>query len=145
MIARDVTGFHTSFSIRKSGNFLHILGRFHDQLGEKEKDPPNFKKKISGNGAPKLQISVPGRGQTCPDKLAPNLGHESHGNHEMKFRKQPPFKKLQFQYLRKPHTGEIKVSTSTLAALFSKMTLTGERIAMVDMVLLVFPAFPYLP
>ena len=42
-------------------------------------------------------------------------------------------------------SGEIKVSTSTVAALFSKMVLTGQRIAMVDMVLLVFPAFPYLP
>ena len=41
--------------------------------------------------------------------------------------------------------GEIKVSTSTVAALFSKMALTGQRIAMVDMVFLVFTAFPYLP
>ena len=41
--------------------------------------------------------------------------------------------------------GKMKVSTSTVAALFSKMALTGQRIAMVDMVLLVFPAFPYLP
>ena len=37
--------------------------------------------------------------------------------------------------------GEIKVSTSTVAALFSKMALTGQRIAMVDMVLLVFQHF----
>ena len=35
-------------------------------------------------------------------------------------------------------TGEIKVSTSTVAALFSKMALTGQRIAMEDTVLLVF-------
>ena len=41
--------------------------------------------------------------------------------------------------------GEMKVTTSTVAALFSKMALTGQRIAMVDMVLLVFPAFPHLP
>ena len=40
-----------------------------------------------------------------------------------------------------PTSGEIKVSTSTIAALFSKMALTSERIAMVDMVLLVFSAF----
>ena len=33
---------------------------------------------------------------------------------------------------------ENKVSTSTVAALFSKMALTGQRIAMVDMVLLGF-------
>ena len=39
------------------------------------------------------------------------------------------------------HTGEIKVSTSTVAALFSKMALTGQRIAMVDMVLLFFQLF----
>ena len=34
--------------------------------------------------------------------------------------------------------GDLKVSTSTVAALFSRMALTGQRIAMVDMVLLVF-------
>ena len=39
----------------------------------------------------------------------------------------------------------MKVSTSTIAALFSKMAVRGQRIAMVDMVLLVFPALPYLP
>ena len=41
--------------------------------------------------------------------------------------------------------GGIKASTSTVAALFSKTALTGQRIAMVDMVFLVFTAFPYLP
>ena len=42
---------------------------------------------------------------------------------------------------RAPRTGETKVSTSTVAALFSKMALTGQRIAMVDMVFwLVFPS-----
>ena len=46
---------------------------------------------------------------------------------------------------RGPRQGEFKVSASTVAALFSKMALTGQRIAMVDMVLLVFTAFPYLP
>ena len=44
-----------------------------------------------------------------------------------------------------PGAGEIKVSTSTVAALFSKMALTGQRIAVVDMVLLVFPANSHLP
>ena len=38
-----------------------------------------------------------------------------------------------------------KLSTSTVAALFSKMALTGQRIAMVDMVFLVLTACPYLP
>ena len=42
-------------------------------------------------------------------------------------------------------TGKRKLSTSTVAALFSKMALTGQSIAMVDMVFLVFTAFPYLP
>ena len=42
-------------------------------------------------------------------------------------------------------SGETKLSTSTVAALFSKMALTGRRIAMVDMVFLVFTAFSYLP
>ena len=41
--------------------------------------------------------------------------------------------------------GETKLPTSTVAALFSKMALTGQRIAMVDMVFLAFAAFPYLP
>ena len=41
--------------------------------------------------------------------------------------------------------GEIKVSTSTVEALFLKMALTGQRIAIVDMAFLVFTAFPYLP
>ena len=41
--------------------------------------------------------------------------------------------------------GEIKAFTSTVAALFSKMALTGQSIAMVDMVLLVLLlAFPCL-
>ena len=38
-------------------------------------------------------------------------------------------------------SGEIKVSTSTVAALCSKMALTGQRIAMVDMVFLVVQHF----
>ena len=41
-------------------------------------------------------------------------------------------------------TGKMKVSISTVAALFSRTAMTGQRIAMVDMVVLVLPAFPYL-
>ena len=41
--------------------------------------------------------------------------------------------------------GETKLSTSTIAALFSKMAEAGQRIAMVDMVVLVFTASPHLP
>ena len=41
MTARDVTGFYASFSARKSGNFLQILGDFlaklHSEAGEKGK------------------------------------------------------------------------------------------------------------
>ena len=37
--------------------------------------------------------------------------------------------------------GEIKVSTSTVAALVSKMALTGHRNATADMVLLVFHVY----
>ena len=36
-----------------------------------------------------------------------------------------------------PPIGERKASTSTVAALFSKLVLTGQKIAMVDIVLLV--------
>ena len=35
MTARDVTGFHAFFSARKSGNFLHILGRFPYSIAQK--------------------------------------------------------------------------------------------------------------
>ena len=38
---------------------------------------------------------------------------------------------LRWPFLEDP-AGEIKASTSTVAALFSKMALTGQRIAMVD-------------
>ena len=59
-------------------------------------------------------------------------------NQEKVFLAETPFAKT-------PFSGKLKVSTSTVAALFSKMALTGQRIAMVDMLWLVFPAFPYLP
>ena len=38
-----------------------------------------------------------------------------------------------------------EVPTSTVAALFSKTALTGQKTAMVDMIVLVFPASSYLP
>ena len=45
-------------------------------------------------------------------------------------------------FLERRFFGEIKVSTSTVAALFSKMALTDQRIvAMVGTVLLVLPDF----
>ena len=49
-----------------------------------------------------------------------------------------------FQHLARPVTGEIKVSTSTVADLFSKMALTGERIGRYAFASF-FSAFPYLP
>ena len=51
--------------------------------------------------------------------------------------------RVNYVCFKKDGTGEMKVSTTTVAALFSRMALTGQRLAMVDMVLLVFPAFPY--
>ena len=76
--ARDVTGFYALFSARKSGDFLHVLGCFSYQIAHKilEKQGKihwrKFKKS-SGDGAPKLQISVPYRGQTCPEKICTNF------------------------------------------------------------------------
>ena len=53
-----------------------------------------------------------------------------------------PFGKLTFWPGNRAHfAGEMKVSTSTVAALFPKMALTGQRIAMVDMVFLNFQHF----
>ena len=40
---------------------------------------------------------------------------------------------LRFGHLRHIGTGEMKASTSTVAALFSKVALTGQIIAVVDM------------
>ena len=63
MTARDVTRVCAFFSARKSGIFLHILGRFltklHSKPGEREKIHWRKFKKSSGDSAPKLQISVP--------------------------------------------------------------------------------------
>ena len=50
---------------------------------------------------------------------------------------------LRSGFVHEAQTRARNVSTSTVAALLSKMALTGQRIAMVDMVLLVFPAFSY--
>ena len=73
MTARDMTGFCASFSARKSGHFLHIWGEFltevHSAPGKKGTNIHCREfKKSNGDGAPKLQISLPCRGQTCPDK-----------------------------------------------------------------------------
>ena len=73
--SRDVTGFYAYFSARKSGNFLHILGRFPYQITQKtwrkgKKSTGENSKKSSGGGAPKLQISVPCRGRTFPESFS---------------------------------------------------------------------------
>ena len=82
MIATTVTGFCTFSSAWKSGNFLHILGPFHykytklhSKPGEKGKQSNGENsKKSSAETSPKLQISVPCRGRTCPD----NRGRKAH-------------------------------------------------------------------
>ena len=72
MTTTDVIGFYAFFlSARKSGNFLHILGAnsllsYTVNLEKKEKIHWRKFKKSSGDIAPKLQISVPCRGRTCP-------------------------------------------------------------------------------
>ena len=63
-------------STRKSGNFFHILGRcpfnlkLHRKPGEKGQESTGKKKKSNGDGALKLQISVPCRGRTRPDQCS---------------------------------------------------------------------------
>ena len=60
-------------------------------------------------------------------------------------RRRPPSRQPLFERVRALHEGRgNKLSTSTVAALFSKMALTSQRIAMVDVVFLVFTAFPYI-
>ena len=58
--------------VRKSSNFLYIWGDFlatwHSKPGEKGQKIHQRKfKKSSRDGAPRLQISVPCRGRTCPE------------------------------------------------------------------------------
>ena len=76
MTARDVTG-SSFFSDRKSGNVVHVLGRFPHLITQKTwkkkgKDALEKIGKMQWDGAPKLQISVPCRGRTCLD----NHNHE---------------------------------------------------------------------
>ena len=61
--ARDVTGFYAFFSAWKSGNFLRVLGPFSliDYTEKGKRSTGEDSKKSSGDGAPKLQISVPCR------------------------------------------------------------------------------------
>ena len=70
--ARDVTGFYAIFSARKSAIFSTFRGDFlaklHRKPGEKGKIHWREFKKISGDGAPKSQISVPCHGRTPPEK-----------------------------------------------------------------------------
>ena len=52
MTARDVTGFCALFSARKSGDFLHILGRFPNQIAQKTR---RHRKKIHWRKFKKIQ------------------------------------------------------------------------------------------
>ena len=71
--ATFMTGFCGFFCARISRNFHHIPGRFPnkiptDNLEKKESSTGENSRKSSGDSAPKLQISVPCRGQTRPDR-----------------------------------------------------------------------------
>ena len=68
MTATDVTGFDAIFSTGFFAAFSRFWGarltKLHREPGEKAKNPVESS---SGDGAPKLQISVPCRGRTRPD------------------------------------------------------------------------------
>ena len=72
MTATDVTGFDAIFSTGFFATFSRFWGarltKLHREPGEKAKIQWRAS---SGDGAPKLQISVPCRGRTCPDCFKP--------------------------------------------------------------------------
>ena len=94
---------------------------------------PNFFSSFSGT-------------RDIPPKSLVSLGFEGHtelsGPHPFTWKTPTPPENIR---TKTSLAGEIKVSTSTVAALFLTMALTGQRIAMVDMVFVVFTAFPYPP
>ena len=65
-----MTGFDANFSTGFFATFSRFCGarltKLHINTGEKAKNPVESVL-LSGDGAPKLQISVPCRGRTCPD------------------------------------------------------------------------------
>ena len=71
MTATDVTGFDAIFSTGFFATFSRCRGarltKLHINTGEKMQKKIQWRAS-SGDGAPKLQISVPCRGRTCPDK-----------------------------------------------------------------------------
>ena len=72
MTATDVTGFDAIFSTGFFATFSRFEGahltKLHREPGEKAKIQWRAS---SGDGAPKLQISVPCCGRTCPDYGCP--------------------------------------------------------------------------
>ena len=65
-------------SARRSDKFLHIFGgdfltKVHRKPGERGKIPLEKIQNLSEDGAPKLQISVPCRGRTCPELTMQDL------------------------------------------------------------------------
>ena len=80
MTTRDVTGFCACSSPGNRAIFSIFCGYFltkknAENLEKKEKNPlEKTQKKTSGDGAPKLQLSVPCRGRTCPEKIRRLLG-----------------------------------------------------------------------
>ena len=72
MTVRDVTGFYAFFSAWEIGQFSPYFGAdfplyYTENLEEKRKITGENSKKSSGDDDPKLQISVPCRGRTCPE------------------------------------------------------------------------------
>ena len=74
MTATDVTGFYAFFLQPEIGQFSPrywaiSLPNHTVNLEKREKNPLEEISKSSGDGAPKLQISVPCRGRTRPDSI----------------------------------------------------------------------------
>ena len=72
MTATDVTGFDAIFSTGFFATFSRFWGLVLLNCTFTLEKTKNQWRASSGDGPPKLQISVPYRGRTCPEK---NLGH----------------------------------------------------------------------
>ena len=80
MRARDVTGLYAFFSARHWAIFstfwVVFLLAHTENPGEIGNTPLEKIQKSSGEGTPKLQISVPSRGRTCPDTQTKENGYK---------------------------------------------------------------------
>ena len=74
MTATEVTGFDAIFSTGFFATFSRFWGaRLTNYTENLEKKQKIQWRASSGDGAPKLQISVPCRGRTCPERSQPSL------------------------------------------------------------------------